>query len=450
MTHRLFTLTMASVAMLVSLTAQAQGLQLSASPRLSTLPNLQRQADFIVAVVNSEPITNTEVRFELRRVLQQLAQQQRPQPEINLLARQVLERLINDKAQLQLAKETGIRIDDLAVDQAEENIARQNQISVTEFRKRLTDEGGLLSQFRAELRDQLTLTRLRERDVEARARVSELDIDQYLREQQQNSNPATQEINLSQILVPVPDAATPAQIAELQGKAQRALERARAGEDFAALVREFSQASGGSVDGQIGLRPADRYPPLFFEATQSLGVGEISALVRSAAGFHILKVIEKKKPGLPAATVQQNKARHILLRVSDQLSETQALAKLSEFRRRIVAGQADFAQLARDNSQDGSAAQGGDLGWANQGLYVPEFEEVLNQLKPGQLSDPFVSRFGVHLVQMTERRSVEVSLREQRESVRAMLREKKLDEVYLTWTQEVRGRAYVELRDPPQ
>ncbi|MBK7052819.1 MAG: peptidylprolyl isomerase [Rhodoferax sp.] len=449
MTHRLLTLTLAAVAMLAALTAQAQGLQLSASQRLSVLPNQLRQADFIVAVVNSEPITNNEVRFELRRVVQQLAQQQRPQPEINLLARQVLERLINDRAQLQFARETGIRIDDTAVDQAEENIARQNQINVTELRKRLSDEGGDLTLFRNQLRDQLTLNRLREREVEARARVTELDIDRYLLEQQQNTNPESHEINLSQILLALPDAATPEQISEVQAKAQRALERARAGEDFAALVRELSQATGTSVDGHIGLRPADRYPPLFFEATQNLNVGDVSALVRSGAGFHILKVIEKKKTGLPATTMQQSKARHILLRVNEQLSESQALAKLGEFKKRLDAGQADFAQLARDNSQDGSAANGGDLGWANQGMYVPEFEEVMNQLKPGQLSEPFVSRFGVHLVQLTERRTAQLTLREQRDAVRAMLRDKKLDEVYLNWTQEVRGRAYVELRDAP-
>lgn len=449
MTHRLLTLTLAAVALLATLTAQAQGLQLSASQRLSVLPNQLRQADFIVAVVNSEPITNNEVRFELRRVVQQLAQQQRPQPEINLLARQVLERLINDRAQLQFARETGIRIDDTAVDQAEENIARQNQINVTELRKRLSDEGGDITLFRNQLRDQLTLNRLREREVEARARVTELDIDRYLLEQQQNTNPESHEINLSQILLALPDAATPEQISEVQAKAQRALERARAGEDFAALVRELSQATGTSVDGHIGLRPADRYPPLFFEATQNLNVGDVSALVRSGAGFHILKVIEKKKTGLPATTMQQSKARHILLRVNEQLSESQALAKLGEFKKRLDAGQADFAQLARDNSQDGSAANGGDLGWANQGMYVPEFEEVMNQLKPGQLSEPFVSRFGVHLVQLTERRTAQLTLREQRDAVRAMLRDKKLDEVYVNWTQEVRGRAYVELRDPP-
>ncbi|WP_114972930.1 peptidylprolyl isomerase [Rhodoferax ferrireducens] len=455
MTHRLLALTVAGFAILAPLTSQAQGLRPStgtgvATPPARLQPEVQRQADYIVAVVNSEPITNNEVRTEMQRAMQQLAQQRRPQPDSKLLARQVLESLINQKAQLQLARESGIQVDEAAIDLAEQNIARQNQLDVTELHRRLAQEGVVLSQFRAQLRDQLLLTRLRERDVDPRARVSDLEIDQYLREQQNDSNPATQEVNLAQILVTVPDAASPVQIAALQARAQRALDRARAGQDFVALVREFSDASDSASGGQLGLRTADRYPPLFIQATQNLGVGDVSALVRSGAGFHVLKVLEKKSAGAPAMTVTQSRARHILLRVSPQLSETAARDKLNEFKKRIMAGQADFAALARDNSQDGSAAQGGDLGWANPGMFVPEFEEVMNRLTPGQISDPLVSRFGVHLIQLTERRKATLNPREQREAVRAMLREKKLDETYATWMQDLRGRAYVEMREPPQ
>jgi peptidyl-prolyl cis-trans isomerase SurA len=240
------------------------------------------------------------------------------------------------------------------------------------------------------------------------------------------------------------------QLAALQAKAQRALERARAGEDFVALVREFSDASNLANGGQMGLRKADRYPPLFVEATQKLAVGEITPVVRSGAGFHILKVVEKINAGLPTMAVTQSRARHILLRVTPQLSEAAARDKLSDFKKRIVTGQADFATLARANSQDASAAQGGDLGWASPGQFVPEFEEVMNRLAPGEVSDPLVSRFGVHLIQLTERRKVTLTPAEQREAVRAMLREKKLDEAYTTWAQDIRGRAYVELREPPQ
>jgi peptidyl-prolyl cis-trans isomerase SurA len=286
--------------------------------------------------------------------------------------------------------------------------------------------------------------------VDARVRVTDLEVDQYLREQQANSDAAVQEINLAQILVAVPDTATPVQIAALQARAQRALDRARAGDDFVALVREFSDAPDLTNGGQMGLRAANRYPPLFLEATHNLGVGDISGLVRSGAGFHILKVLEKNSANLPSMTVTQTRARHILLRLSPQLSETAARDKLNDFRKRIVAGQADFAALARDNSQDGSAAQGGDLGWASPGMFVPEFEAAMNRLAPGQISDPLVSRFGVHLIQVTERRNTTLSPREQRETVRGILREKRLEEAYVTWAQELRGRAYVELREPPQ
>ena len=456
MTYRLVALTVASFFGLAGLSAQAQGLRLSAgnavvAPAVRMQPESAQQADFIVAVVNSEPITNGEVQREVQRVTQQLAQQRAQQPpDRKELTRQVLESLINQKAQLHLAHESGIRVEEAAVDQALQNIARQNQISVPELERRIAAEGLVLSQFRTQLREQIMLTRLRERDVEPKVKISDFEVDQYMQEQQSNKDPSAIEINLAQILVSVPDTATPEQIAVLQAKAQAALTRARAGEDFTLLVREFSDASDRANGGQLGLRTANRYPPLFLDATQNLAVGGISDLVRSGAGFHVLKVIDKKGSGMPTMTVSQSRARHILLRTSTQLNESAARDKLVEFKKRILAGQSDFATLARDNSQDGSAAQGGDLGWASPGMFVPEFEEVMNRLAPGQISEPLVSRFGVHLIQLMERRDVPLTLREQREQVRALLREKKLDETYATWAQDLRGRAYVELREPPQ
>ncbi len=455
MTHRLAALIVASCSVLASLPSPAQGLRPSSgagalAPGARAQPEAQRAADYIVAVVNSEPITNSEVQRELQRVIQQLAQQRRPVPERKEMAREVLENLINQKVQLQSANETGIRVDDAAIDQAVQNIARQNQMDVAQLRRRIADDGLAFSQFRAQLRDQLVLTRLREREVEPRVRVSDLEIDQYLRDQQSVKDPANIELNLAHILVSVPESATAAQIGAQQGKAQKLLERARGGEDFVALVRDFSDAPDRANGGQIGLRTADRYPPLFLDATQALEVGAIAGLVRSGAGFHILKVIEKKSAGLPAMTVAQSRARHILLRVSPQLSESAAQAKLAEFKKRILAGQADFAELARSNSQDGSAAQGGDLGWTNPGMFVPEFEEVMNRLAIGQVSDPLVSRFGVHLIQLMERRNAALSPREQREAVRSLLREKKLDDTYVNWAQDLRGRAYIEMRESPQ
>lgn len=450
MTFRLLILTVASLAIAASYPALAQGLRLSTGPLSAVQPDKQRQADFIVAVVNSEPITNNEVRGEVQRLMQQLAQQGRPLPDNKEVTRQMLERLISEKAQLQLARESGIKVDDAAIDLAEQNIARQNEIDVAELRRRLALEVMATSQFREQLREQITLTRLRERELESRVRVTDQDVDQYMQAQQNNEDVAATQINLSQILVIVPENATAVQIAALQARAQRALDRAKTGADFVALVGEFSDATDKANGGSLGMRTADRYPALFVSATKRLGVGDVSELVRSPAGFHILKVLEKQREGMPTASVTQSRARHILLRVSLQLGETAARDKLNELKRLIHAGKANFADLAREHSQDGSAAQGGDLGWSNQGMFVPEFEEAMNKLAPGQISEPLVSRFGVHLIQLMERREVALKPSEQREAARAMLRAKKLDDAFVSWAQELRGRAYVEMREPPQ
>ena len=446
MTQRVVPFSLACIAILVSasVTVQAQSLQPLNRPATPAVS----QADFIVAVVNSEPITSSEVQAQVKPILQQFAQQGRATPPLADLQRQVLERLIMERAQLQLAASSGVRVDEVAIDQAEQNVARQNQIDVPELRRRVLADGLALSQFRQRLRNQLLLMRLREREVESRVRVTDLEVEQYLREQSA-VDPATQPVHLAQILVAVPEAATAVQIAALENRAKSALARARAGQDFSALVAELSDAPDRANGGQMGLRTPDRYPTIFMEATQNLASGDIASLVRSGAGFHILKVIEKRSSGLPNMTVTQSRARHILLRPNANLTEKAAMEKLAEYKRRIVAGQADFAALARDNSQDSSAAQGGDLGWASPGMFVPEFEEVMNRLAPGQISEPLISRFGVHLIQLNERRQATLSQREQMEAVRAMLREKKIDEAYSIWAQDLRDRTYVEIREAP-
>ncbi|HWS05742.1 MAG TPA: peptidylprolyl isomerase [Burkholderiaceae bacterium] len=453
------------LALLAPLTAPAQGLRpsgiLGSSAFGSSVPGAgaqaaraapsgPRQADFIVVVVNSEPITNNEVLAKLVRAEQQLAQQGGAMPPRDVLARQVLDRMINEMAQLQLAREAGVKVDDAAVDQAEANIANQNQITVADLRRRLNQDGLSVNQFRADLRDQILLTRIRERELEPRARVTETDIDQFIAEKQ-GLDASNAELSLAMVLVAVPENAEPAQLAALKARAEEVTRRARAGQDFTALVREFSDAPDRSRnDGNLGLRTLDRFPELFVDATRGLPKNGVSDPVRSGAGFHVLKVLDRRQGSLPAMTVTQSRARHILLRPSAQLTESAAAERLADFRRRIMAGQADFATLARENSQDGSAREGGDLGWVSPGQFVPEFEEVMNKLAPGQISQPVVSRFGVHLIQLMERRDTQLSPREQREIVRGLVREKKFAEAYQIWAQDVRGRAYVEFREPPQ
>ena len=449
----------ASVLLLMpALMAQAQGLKPSLqlrAPELATVRGAaagtgQQAADYIVAVVNSEPITNNEVRAKLVRAEQQLTQQGAALPPRGELARQVMERLIGDKAQLQLARTSGLKVEENAVESAVLGVARQNQISVEELRRRLVADGISYSQFRSELRDEIMISRLRQRELESRVTITEQNIDQFLREQQDNLALSEPEINLAQILVAVPENATPQQVATLQAKALQAVDRAKAGTDFGVLANEMSDSPTRATGGQMGLRSAERYPALFVEAAKNLPVGGITGPIRSGAGFHVLKMVEKKQAGMSGMNVTQTRARHILLRVTPVLSEGAAREKLADIKKRITGGQADFAALARETSEDGSAKEGGDLGWASPGTFVAEFEQVMNSLAPGQISDPLTSRFGVHLIQVVERRDTELSKREQREMARSALREIKQEEAYTLWAQEVRGRAYVEYREPPK
>ena len=417
-------------------------------------PQVQAQktvsADYVVALVNSEPITNSEVRAAVQRVGEQLRAQGQQLPPPEAMRQGVLERLINDRAQLQVAAEYGIRVDDATVDLAEQTLARQSQLDLEAFRQRMAKDGISPATLRAQLRDQITITRLREREVESRVRVTDQDVDRALAAQMAaNNDPNAQEINLAQLLVAVPENASAAQITQLQAQAQKLLDRIRSGEDFATLVKQYSDADRSKA-GEFGLRRADRYPVAFVQAARNVPVGGVSELVRSGAGFHILKVLARRAPSALSKTIVQSHARHILLRTGPELSQAAAIAKLADIRQRIVSGKTDFASAARETSQDGSAAQGGDLGWANPGMFVPEFDDAMNRLSPGEISQPVVSRFGVHLIQLTERRNTELKPREVRELVRNELREAKLEEAYAAWARDVRERAYVELRDPPQ
>ena len=389
--------------------------------------------NFIVAVVDAEPITNHDVNLRVSQIRQQLSQQGRSVGPDSSLLREALERLINEKALLQFAKETGVDVD---------NSNSELSASATS-----PDTARPLGA-RQEQREQLTLQRLTERNVPSRIKISDAEIDQVIREQQGAQVNTASDIELGHILVAVPESANEDQIKRLQSRAQELLTRLQQGADFSAVAKEASDGAERDKGGLMGLRPSDRYPALFMDATQSLKVGGLSAVVRSGAGFHILKLVSKRSS--QTMTVTETRVRHILLRPNSQLSQTAARAKLAEDRRAIEAGKADFAQLAQQQSQDTSSTSGGDLGWVGPGMFVPEFEQVMNKLAIGQMSDPTVSRFGVHLIQVLARREAAISEREVRDMVRNSLREKKFDEAYQMWVQEVRGRAYVEYRDAPQ
>jgi peptidyl-prolyl cis-trans isomerase SurA len=404
-----------------------------------------RAGDFIVAVVNQELVTNSEVQQRVVRVEQDASRSRAKVPPRQELRKQVLDQLIDERAQLSLAREYGMRVDETELDRAVASVAAQNQLTLPQLRERLQRDGVEYSRFRSNVRDQLLLERLRDRELVSRARVSDTEIEDWLNRQRQESGSAT-EYNIAQVLIPVPEGVTPERVTQLRARADAALARARAGEDFGALVRELSAASKDN-GGQIGMRPASRLPDLFVEAVRTLKPGEVAPqVVRSGAGFHVLRLAEKRDAG---SAVTQHRARHILLRPGEKLSQQAAIDRLAEYKRQIEVGRARFEQLARDHSQDGSAAQGGDLGWAAPGQFVPEFEQELVRLEPGGISAPVVSRFGVHLIQLIERRQAPVDARQQRETARNALREQKMDQAYAEWSREVRARAYVELREPP-
>jgi peptidyl-prolyl cis-trans isomerase SurA len=429
--------TLAAALMACSGCVQAQG-----------LPQPVRNGDYIAVVVNQELVTAGEVDRRIERAMAEAGRAGVRLPPEAELRRQALDALIDERAMITTARESGMRVDEPEIDRAVQNIALQNQISLPVLRERLQAEGIDYGRFRSNLRDQIMIERLREREVYTRIRISDEDIDKHLEERRQEAN-ADAETNIAQILITVPEGADPATLAQRQARAESALARVRSGEAFNLVAIELSEDGNRAKGGEIGWRPASRLPDIFVSATKELSSGEISPkLLRSGAGFHVLKLIERKEA--PLGKVTQTRARHVLLRTSPQLNAETAARRLAEYRAQIEGGGKTFEDIARQFSEDGSAASGGDLGWSSPGVMVPEFEAAMNELAVGGLSAPVVSRFGVHLIQVLERRDVALELKQLREQARNVLREQRFDQAYLDWTKELRSRAYVEYREPPQ
>lgn len=406
--------------------------------------------DAIAVVVNTDVITLKELDERLRLVEQRLKRQNIQLPARDILQKQLLERMIVNRAQMQLARETGIRIDDLLLDRAIARIAEQNQLTVQAFRDQLEGEGLSFARFREEVREEITLQRLREREVDNKIQITESEVDNFLAAAAGDTEGAQSEINIAQILVRVPENASPEQIADRRKRAEQALAQLSSGADFAKVAASFSDAGDALNGGELGWRSTSRLPQLFIDATEKLKDGEVAPLVRSANGFHILKVVGRRSASMvksgPGAVVQQTNARHILIKVNQIVSATDARRKLVELKERLDNKAATFEELARLYSNDGSAGKGGDLGWIYPGDTVPEFERAMNALQPGEVSEPVESPFGYHLIEVVERKSEEVSRERQRLIARQALREQKLEESYEDWLRQLRDRAYVEYR----
>ncbi|MEO6407644.1 MAG: peptidylprolyl isomerase [Burkholderiaceae bacterium] len=404
--------------------------------------------DRIVAVVNSEVVTQSELTERMSIAERQLKRQGTPMPEPRQLERQVLERLILEKAQLQMAKDSGLRADEVQLDRAIAKIAENNKMTLATFRQTLEKDGLNFNRFREEIRNEIMVTRLREREVDDKIQVSDSEIDLYIAEAQGPGAPLGDvEYNFSHVLLRLPEQATPETIQAARARAERVIADSKTGADFAKLVASYSDAPDALAGGNMGWRPHDRLPEVFSAALKDLRPGEVTPVLRSPAGFHVLKLIDRRGGAAPlaGAPVQQTHARHILIKTNEVVSENDARRRLSDLRQRIVNG-ADFAELARLQSEDSTASKGGDLDWVYRGDTVPEFERAMDELKPGEISQPVKSPFGYHLIQVLDRRVADVSAERRRMQARQALRERRADESYQDWLRQLRDRTYVEVR----
>ena len=422
----------AACLILIAATAQAQ----------QAKPNAIVVIDRIIAVVNDEVITERELAARVDFALRQLAQQGTQPPARQILEKQLLERTINDRVQMQYARDTGTRVDNAELDRAMVKIAEQNKMTVAELRTVLAKDNVPYDKFREDIRSEITLSRLREREVAQKIVVTESEIDNFI--QTQLTQPGRDEFNVSHILIAVPEKASPEQLQARRERAEQALAQIKGGTDFRQVAAAFSDGPEALQGGLIGWRETSRLPALFLDAVRPLQAGQLTELLRSPNGFHILRLNERRGGAAPIV-VQQTRARHILVKTNELVSETEARNRILALKDRLD-NKVDFAELARARSEDTSASRGGDLNWLSPGDTVPEFERAMDELKPGEISGPVRSPFGWHLIQVMERRNQDMTQEGQRMNARQTLRERKTDEAYQEWVRQLRDRAYVEQR----
>ena len=399
--------------------------------------------DRIVAVVDQGVITENELQDRMNIVSDQLAKQGTKLPPADVLRKQILERLIIDRLQLQFAAETGLRVDDSQLDKTIGRIAEQNKLDVPQFQAALQSQGISFSKFREDMRNEIILARLREREIDNRINVSEAEIDNYLLTQSSRQD-VQDEFEVGHILIRAPEEGAPEELQKLKTKAEQALKELQGGADFAQVSAAYSDAPNALEGGDLGWKKSGQLPTLFVDALKPLQKGQLTAILRSPNGFHILKLNDRRGASSPMV-IEQTHVRHILVKTSEVVSEDEAKHKLETVKERLANG-GDFAELARLYSEDASAAGGGDLGWVNPGDTVPQFEEAMNALQPGQVSGLVKTQFGWHLIQVLDRRKQDMTREAARFKARQEIRARKGDEAYQDWVQELRDRAYVDIR----
>ncbi len=401
-----------------------------------------QELDHIVAVVNDEVITQQELTRRYDDVVRNLVRKNTPLPPRNVLEKQLLERMVTELALQQHARATGIRVDPTLVERALQRIAAQNKLDLAGLQAALEKDGQSLDSMRTTIRNELLIARARERDVDNRISVSDAEIEGYLQTQAQQG--VETEYNFAHILVTVPENASPEQIQARHARAEDIVAQLARGADFGQLSASYSDASNALQGGEFGWRASGKIPTLFADALKSMQPGQVSPILRSSNGFHILKLHDTR--GLDATlTVTQTHARHILIKTNELTSETDARNRLLQLKERIENGE-KFEDLARLQSEDASASKGGDLGWINPGDTVPEFEKAMDALKPGQISNPVQTPFGWHLIEVLGRRSQDVTQERQKLLARQAIRERKGEEAFQDWVRQIRDAAYVEIR----
>ncbi len=405
--------------------------------------NEVKQIDRIIAVVDKEVITRNELQNRIKSVLQQLEKQGVALPPQDVLDKQVLERLISDRLQLQLAAQTGLRVDDAQLDKTIERIAEQNKLNMTDFRLELEKEGISFRKFREDIRNEIILARLREREVDNRINITDAEIDNFMTTQA-SRNEAPDEFEIAHILVRAPEEGTPEELQKLRAKADLALKKLQEGVDFTQISASYSDTPNALEGGQLGWKTATQVPALFLDTLKGMKAGEISPILRSPNGFHILKLINRRGGSSPLV-IQQTHARHILIKINEVVSDADAKHRLDDLKERLDNG-ANFEELARQYSEDGTASKGGDLGWVNPGDTVPEFEKAMMALKTNEISEATHSPFGWHIIQVTERRTQDMAKDSARLKARQEIKARKSDEAFQDWLRELRDRAYVEYR----
>lgn len=399
--------------------------------------------DRIVAVVNNEVVLDSELVEMEQTVRQQLRQRNATIPSSEILRRQVLERIIMQRLQIQRAEMSGIRVTDDALNAAIRQIAESNNLTLRQFRDALESDGYDFAEFRETIREEMVINRLRKAEVEDSIVVSEREVDNFLATQNLQGD-SEQAFRLLHILVALPDAPAPEQVQAAEQKLAEIQDLLNQGGDFSEVAAGYSDGQNALEGGDLGWRKQAELPTLFASVVPNLAVGEVSDVIRSGSGFHLVKLAEKRSE--ETHLVKQTKARHILINTNELVTDEVAQNRLNQLRERITNGE-DFAELARAHSEDtGSAIDGGSLGWASPGVMVPEFEEVMNSLGEGEMSEVFQSRFGWHLVRVEERREQNMADEFNRNKAREQLKQRKIEEDLESWLRAMRDEAYIEYR----